>query len=315
MVELSMVSPLVSIIVPSYNRAHVLMGALQSVLRQPYDNMEVVVVDDASSDETQKIVQEMNDKRIHYVRHEHNKGAAESRNTGIRAARGEYIAFQDSDDAWANNRLARQVEMIRKADPSVGAVFGSLEKRYKNGSKAVVPNKSYHHESRSLYEKLLDENFITPQVFLAKATAVRNVGFFDEALDSLEDWDYFVRFAKQYEMIFDDSIVAYAAIGEDSLTANRIKRLRAREGMYKKHHEEYLKFPNIAERMCFRLAKGYAYQHDALRARQYSCDAFHFRKSLKNYVMMLLLWLGPTVFTYTARLYEAMRRNKYGIQR
>ena len=102
-------SPVVSVIIPTYNRAHLIGRAIRSVLDQTYQDWELIVVDDASTDDIPGIVKGFTDGRVKYIRHDENKGAAAARNTGIQAARGAYIAFLDSDDEWLPEKLERQV--------------------------------------------------------------------------------------------------------------------------------------------------------------------------------------------------------------
>ena len=97
----------VSAIIPTYNRANIVIRAIQSVLNQTYQNFELLVIDDGSQDNTEEIVTGIHDNRIKYIRHEKNKGVAAARNTGIEAAKGEFIAFLDSDDEWLPNKLKR----------------------------------------------------------------------------------------------------------------------------------------------------------------------------------------------------------------
>src|SRR5687767_4085845 len=92
--------PLVSIILPTYNRKHLLTRAIQSVQEQNYTNFELIIVDDGSKDNTWEVIKNFQDSRIHYLRHEANYGAAAARNIGVKASHGNFIAFQDSDDEW-----------------------------------------------------------------------------------------------------------------------------------------------------------------------------------------------------------------------
>lgn len=97
--------PLVSVILPTYNRAYCIAPAIASVLRQTHSNLELIIVDDCSTDNTAEIVNAMDDDRVRLIRHERNRGAAAARNTGIAAARAALIAFQDSDDEWCITML------------------------------------------------------------------------------------------------------------------------------------------------------------------------------------------------------------------
>ena len=117
--------PLVSVIIPSHNRAVLLPRAVESVLAQTYSNLEVIIVDDASSDSTPAVMADLvkRDPRVRYFRHETNRYASAARNTGIASARGELIAFLDDDDEWLPEKLAKQVPVMLSASPEVGMVY------------------------------------------------------------------------------------------------------------------------------------------------------------------------------------------------
>ena len=117
--------PTGSVIIPTYNRARMVDRAIQSVLSQTYQDFEIIVVDDASTDNTQEVVKEcmFRDKRVRYIKHEKNKGGSAARNTGIKNEHGEYVGFLDSDDEWLPTKLEKQIELFRKRCNSVGAVY------------------------------------------------------------------------------------------------------------------------------------------------------------------------------------------------
>ena len=112
-------SPTISVIIPTYNRADFIGRAIESVLDQTYQDFEIIVIDDGSKDNTENIVKSFDDTRITYIRLKDNKGAAVARNTGIGTARGKFIAFQDSDDEWLPQKLAKQMEVFEKVDSGV----------------------------------------------------------------------------------------------------------------------------------------------------------------------------------------------------
>ena len=102
-------APLVSVVLPTFNRERLLPRAINSVLNQTYKNLELIIVNDGSTDDTEKVVKGYSDKRIRYYKQELNKGGSAARNVGIKLARGELISFQDSDDEWLPEKLERQV--------------------------------------------------------------------------------------------------------------------------------------------------------------------------------------------------------------
>ena len=128
---MSLISPRVSVIIPTYNRAHLIGRAIQSVLAQTYQDFEVIVVDDGSTDNTEEVVLNFGSEKMRYIRHGTNRGVAAARNTGIRNARGEYIAFQDSDDEWYPNRL-ESISEIMEDRKDIDFIF-SYGKFLKNG--------------------------------------------------------------------------------------------------------------------------------------------------------------------------------------
>ncbi len=105
--------PLVSVIIPTYNRADLIGHTLDSAINQSYRNLEIIVIDDGSVDNTEEVVKAIGDSRIRYIRHQTNCGGSTARNTGIEAARGEYIAFLDSDDIWVPNKIQLQLASIQ----------------------------------------------------------------------------------------------------------------------------------------------------------------------------------------------------------
>ena len=118
-------STAVSVVIPSYNRAHLVKRAIDSVLNQTYREFEVIVVDDASTDGTAEIVKGLADQRVRYVKHQANRGVSESRNTGIKAAKGHLIGFLDSDDEWLPHKLRKQIDRFNELPSDTGVVYGA----------------------------------------------------------------------------------------------------------------------------------------------------------------------------------------------
>ena len=148
---------------PTYNREKTIKRAIDSILEQTYQDFEIIIVDDNSKDNTEQIVKSIEDRRIIYIRNEENKGANASRNIGIEMARGEYIAFQDSDDEWLKEKLEYQLEELKvnRADIVASAFYKYVDKQ-----ESIVPSKI--KEDKNIYEDLFFGNFISTQTILGK---------------------------------------------------------------------------------------------------------------------------------------------------
>ena len=149
----------VSIVIPTHNRAHLIRRAIGSVLNQIYQDFEIIIVDDASTDNTREVVESLNDQRIRYIRHENKRGAAAARNTGITSASGKYIAFQDSDDKWLPEKLGRQVEILESSPSEVGVVHTKFSRIIDN-EKVYITWTTINTQETDIHKKLLKGNFI-----------------------------------------------------------------------------------------------------------------------------------------------------------
>src|SRR4030066_2069221 len=150
--------PGVSVIIPTYNRARFIERAIRSVLNQTYQNFEIIVVDDASTDDTEERVRRLlpNGRRLKYVRHDINRGAGAARDTGIKNAAGEYIALLDSDDEWLPEKLEKQLQVFKESrDEKLGLVYCGvvLIKDNQKVGERLSKEKGY------VFEKLLERNF------------------------------------------------------------------------------------------------------------------------------------------------------------
>lgn len=182
--------PLVSVVIPTFNRAALLDRAIRSVLRQTYEAWEVIVVDDCSSDATGVAVSGFGDHRIKYIRHLVNLGGSAARNTGIRAACGDFIAFLDDDDEWVEEKLEEQLRALGDADAILCTASLNGRKFVKRRSKDLL-------ELRDLRKG----TFVAggTGTLLARACVFKNVSF-DEELPRCQDWDLFIRIAQGHRV-------------------------------------------------------------------------------------------------------------------
>lgn len=251
-------TPSVSVVIPTYNRRHSLPNALESVLRQTYSDIEVIVVDDCSTDDTMAYLESVADPRLRVIRHAVNKGAGGARNTGIAAARAPMIAFQDSDDEWLVSKLARQMAAYEKAgSPDFGAVYcgkvtygeGEAGRR---GRRLVsyAPRPEVKAEG-DILQSLLRESLISTQTLLVRKDLLDAIGGFDESLRIGEDWELAIRLARHTRFVFIDEPLGMCFLGADSINIVKINQVQMRQRMLEKNmdmiapdpalHAEYLR--------------------------------------------------------------------------
>jgi O-antigen biosynthesis protein len=230
--------PRVSVIVPTYNRADVLPRAMRSVLAQTWTDFELLVVDDGSTDTTRTVVTGLEDVRVRYLQQPSNGGVAAARNRGLREARGDFIAFLDSDDEWLPDKLAAQLAVFETAPPDVGLVYTGVECVLQDGRRRVdLP------EARGdVYREMLGRNVIHGggSNVLMRRNVVATVGFFDEGLRAIEDYEYWLRVTRFFAI---DYVAAPLIRYYDPLTAERRSRalaanLESREWFFRKYARE-----------------------------------------------------------------------------
>ena len=178
--------PLVSVVIPTYNRAKVILRALDTALSQTYGNLEIIVVDDGSTDDTQAVLAPYAD-RIRYL-FQANQGASAARNHGINAARGKYIAFLDSDDAWLPNKLERQVALLEsQPDLSFVACLATTERRTHEG----------YDDHASQFVKFIVQPFTQNMTrYVVRRDCFQQHGLFDTSIHGPEDWELWLRLLK-----------------------------------------------------------------------------------------------------------------------
>jgi len=189
--------PQVSVIIPTFNRAELLPIAIRSVLNQTFQDLEILIVDDGSSDTTPAVVKSFDDDRIHYIRHPKPRGGAAARNTGIAHSRGEYVAFLDDDDEWYPHKLARQMELMRRSEAGVGAIYcGYFVVERATGR---ICGRMEPKSRGDLSSELLATNPIGgTSCMLLRRNCLEKVGGFDESLPSFQDRDLWIRLSRDF---------------------------------------------------------------------------------------------------------------------
>jgi glycosyltransferase involved in cell wall biosynthesis len=201
--------PKVSVILPTYNRAATIQSAVASVLAQDYLDIELLIVDDGSKDNTLDVLAQIPDQRIRILRHETNRGAAAARNTAIRAASGKYIALVDSDDQWLPGKLTRQVAVM-DAHPEVGASFTAYILEVSKWDSKPEPARIYVPVSTTNWHKHLAMGCdLFPTTMLARRECFEKVGVFDETMIRHEDWDWMLRVTRFFPFMVLPEVLAH----------------------------------------------------------------------------------------------------------
>ena len=233
-----MPGPGVSVIIPTHNRASLVNRAVRSVLDQTYVHFELIVVDDASTDNTQDVINSFADIRIVYVRHSENRGVSAARNTGIKAAQNKYISFLDDDDELLPAFLEKQVDAIKNSDGRVGVVYADLITEFDG-----VYRRSIIKKEGDIHKDVMRLMFDLPmQTLLIKASCFEVTGLFDEDFTTAEDIDMVIRLSRHFHFIHIDrqGVIRHATAG--SLCSDRDSLVR--------------RFPNASPQAFGRVGKG-----------------------------------------------------------
>lgn len=235
--------PLVSVIIPTYNRGRLILNSVNSVLNQTYKNIELIVVDDCSTDDTKEIIESITDSRIKYIKLEKNSGACVARNKGIEVSRGEFIAFNDSDDLWLPEKINRQIDFFNKKNADI--VLCKMECR-------TPENKFIHNfpnidlDKEISYKELLKYNSASTQTIFGKADCFKQI-IFDAKMPRLQDWDEILRLSQNFKVFYQNEILVHTFFQKDSISTHPEKGVFAMEKLFEKHRNVILSDPKIVE--------------------------------------------------------------------
>jgi len=235
-----MKEPKVSVIIPTYNREKMVKNAIRSVLNQTFSDFEIVIIDDASTDNTESVIKSIHDNRIRYIRHEKNKGGSAARNTGIIEARGEYIALLDSDDVWLKEKLEKQIDVMEKSELRPGVVYSGVNYIDSHGrlKGPVIP-----FFKGNIYSYLLEENIVLGggSTALIRKDCFDEVGLFDENLPSRQDLDLWIRISRKFNFDYVKVPLVNIRIHKDRITEDLEMKINSRELLFNKIYKELKK--------------------------------------------------------------------------
>lgn len=230
--------PLVSIITPTFNRAHILPRAVKSVLQQTHDNFELIIIDDRSGDNTREVVEALMqaDKRISFIQLENNKGASAARNAGLSAAKGDYITFIDSDDEYDIRKIERQLaKFLETTDDKLGIVTCG-RKDFRKGKlySDWIPGINTNVLGNLFNDKRMGAG--TPFLMIKKEVLKSGVKF-DTNINVVEDFDFVVQaLMNGFAFDFVPEPLVYVHHDEEERNFNYERGFKAREYLYKKYN-------------------------------------------------------------------------------
>jgi len=225
--------PLVSVVITTYNRAGLLRQAIESVLNQTYNNTEIIVVDDGSTDDTEQVVKSFNSPKIQYIWTENWGGPARPRNIGIREARGEYIAFCDDDDVWFANKLERSLQVLSNGRFKIAftdVLAIDIEGQIIAGKKSrgyylpyLYPSKIIKRNSK----RFLLNNVITLSSVIVSSDIRRELVFNeDRDFIACEDGLLWLKLNQLYDILFINETLVWYRVSNSGISNNAEKRLK-----------------------------------------------------------------------------------------
>ena len=225
-------APLISVVIPTYNRAHKIEQAIRSVQNQTFQDWELIISDDGSKDNTREVVKKFmqSDARIHYIHQEVNRGAQAARNRGIKEAKGEWIAFLDSDDTWLPESLERRLGVAKKENVSVVHSDAYIQHENKPLERYWLPE-----WKGDIYKKIISKEGPMFQALLVKKEALEKINLLDENIVAYQEWDTSIRLAKHFEFGFEPApTFIYDYTCRDSISRDGVRAAQGYEQIFKK---------------------------------------------------------------------------------
>ena len=232
--KLEIMNQKISVIIPTFNRGNLIRNSIKSVLNQTYKNLEVIVVDDGSTDNTKDVVDKLEDERIKYIKLEENKGGSNARNIGIQNSIGKYISFQDSDDIYYPDKLEMQFKNIIYKKSNFD--FCKIKVIFNESYSKYYPNRRQENSisNGNIFDELISRgNFISTQAILIKKNFISKY-LFDPLIPRLQDFDLILRMIPKVKISYTKKVLVELHVQKDSLTRSELKLKKAVKILLKK---------------------------------------------------------------------------------
>lgn len=309
-----MIKNLVSVIIPTHDRSELLTNAINSVLSQTYSNLEILIIDDNSSDNTEQIVKEIKNSKILYFKNNVSLGSAGARNIGIKNSKGEFIAFLDDDDIWYTDKLRKQIECFK--NEKVGLVYSSIDLSF-NRYKITYP--TMPQKKGSIYKDLLIRNYVGGTIsVVVRRTALNDEILFDKSFPAREEYDLWIRISKKWEIDYIKEPLAKAFYRNEikrisTNVDNYIKAINLINEKYRSDYELLLNDHEIqlkkVDQYFFLGSQGIKNYNKKL-ARKYFLKAFLLNYNFQSAVSYFLSFFGVGTVIYFKYLSTKLKRKK-----
>lgn len=272
---------LVSVIIPTYNRAGLIARSAKSVLNQTYQNLVLIIVDDGSTDNTEEVVKSLDDKRVIYIK-QPNSGACAARNNGIVHAKGEFIAFHDSDDVWHEDKLEKQIKCLKETRADL--VFCCMN-RIKDGiSDGLMGNKF-----KEGFLPSTEPPYGGSTQTLCAYSAVFKDEKFDVEMPRLQDFELLLRIQKKYKLYYMDEPYVDYYLQDDSISVYPEKLLAAYKIILTKHPTFCAFYKKSLERLALSALSIASEMSDPIAQKELIEIAFKMKKSIKVFFKSILI--------------------------
>jgi len=229
-------------VIPAYNRAGTILVCLKSVLAQTFSPFEVIVVDDCSTDETVRLVRSLDDPRVRCISLDKNSGAQAARNRGIMEAKGDWIAFQDSDDEWLSSKLEKQVKALEGVDYDPWTVVHTNSVWFDTPAGQRLSFEIPVVEGDNVYPLLLSGPAPMFQGMLVSHSALKRIGYLDEKVPSFQEWDTSIRLAQYCRFIYlREPLFIYHLHSGETISKNKLQDINGYQFVIQKFRDEIIR--------------------------------------------------------------------------
>lgn len=281
--------PLISVVIPTYNRASTILKSVESVLNQTYKNLELIIVDDCSTDDTQAIINNLKDNRVVFYKLPQNSGACTARNKGIEIATGQFIAFNDSDDFWHEDKLEKQLDCLINNNADIVTCKMSV---FDENNNFMYDFPNLNEGAVQTKNSLLKYNCTSTQLLFGKSECFKTIQF-DANMPRYQDWDECIRLSEKFTLFFQNEILVDTYQQKDSITKNPQKGIKALELLYQKHEKEIDSNSDI--RASFYLKKAGIVRQLGESAYNEYLTVFKAKPNALNFIKLILAKLNLSV--------------------